>query len=193
MKSLIKTTLVSTLFVGHLNAANISQTSSNAIHGNRFIGQSFTATGTEDIQSIKVQSSDTGSRTLRIYDSDVLCSSDGTNPTGGAVYSQSVTLASGWVTLTLTTPQAITNGNQYTFCFDQQGTTLWVDTTNPYASGVAKGIRTGRDLAFEIITTPSGGGAGGGSKAVPVGLFGLLALLAGILGSAFVGLRRKKS
>ena len=49
---------------------------------------------------------------------------------------------------------------------------------------------TGTDPA---VGCTSASGGGGGATAVPVGPFGLLALLAGILGSAFVGLRRKKA
>lgn len=44
------------------------------------------------------------------------------------------------------------------------------------------------DLTFQVTVAPTGGGGG---TPVPVGPLGILMLLAGILGSAFVGLPKK--
>jgi len=76
-------------------------------------------------------------------------------------------------------PTALTNGS-----------TLYLKNTSTGATDYFKcAVNFGTSMTA-VAYTPS---AGGGSTAVPIGPFGLLALLAGIMGSAFVGLRRKKA
>ena len=196
--------LSSTLF-----GAQITQDTSLTVstyNDTEFFGQSFTATGDEDMTSIDFafDTNTTNGVNVRVYLGETVCNSSvvptpgalqttlglstvDTNPRSGYIPD----LSSYYTTLTLSSPVTMINTQLYTVCVENvSGGTiaLAAHTRNPYRTGrqySKTSFNSLKDFGFRInvpSTAPT---------SVPIGPLGLLALLAGILGSGFMSLRAK--
>jgi len=197
-----------------VSAASISQVDGNSSMGvlaNQIWGQSFTATGTEDLTSIEMASDESGTITLRIYNGETACE---TTPGNGVPTASAISTTAGlafpdtnpvngadvsafFSTLTPSAPVAMTNGQQYTFCFEVTTGSLLIPYDNDsdtYAGGklyrglLTFGFNAIANFAFRINVAPTG--AGGGSVNAPFAplalglLFGSLGLV-GFFGRRF--------
>ena len=167
---------------------SVTDTSSGAF-GSAVIGQSFTATLTGTVTSINVQSNNSTTSTLLMYNG---ASGSGLTTIGTPAYIQpGVTLTAAgegvWQTINLTTPFPVVAGASYTFLLDGGIADISLyGNSNAYAGGTFVGGDYGRVLAFldlafqifEVVPAPA---------SVPTLSEWALLLLAG--GLALVGYR----
>ena len=131
------------------------------VAGGQGLGQSFVWSTSAPLGVVTVQSTTLMNVTLRLYNGVHTCDNS-----GGEIYTQTANPLSANVysSIILTTPQALVNGNTYTFCVFREGggtTALaysW--TTNAYAGGtlIADGLidmfSNGSDLKFQLDVPP---------------------------------------
>lgn len=198
---------------GALFSAQISQNVSNvnlAYNAGEIFGQSFTATGNENLVSIDIawNTATVGGVDLRIYNGQTSCGVGA--PTGGAINTTLALnttdtnpngagepdLSALYTTMTLSTPLAMTNGNQYTFCFQNVSAGI-IDIANnnadPYAGGQAYSINAffpAEDLGFRVNVSSSGGTT---TAHAPLSKNALILLFLGFLTIGMYGLRSQKA
>jgi VCBS repeat-containing protein len=143
--------LLADVVIGNLSADTLSSTTSG-------IGQSFIATKTGVLTSIKLALNSANSNTtLKIYQGEgtagtLLVTQTGINLTDTVTDATNFTLSD----IALTTPISITNGSTYTFILDNGATNVGVaySAANPYGGGFlytgAAGL-SGLDLVFQVV------------------------------------------
>ena len=120
--------------------------------GGAYYGQSFTVGRTGTLTQIRFFTTTVASANLEIYSGGI----SGVTPAGPLLQAQPITTVSGWNTVTLTTPIAVTVGQQYTFRpYNGSGWAAPARNDNPYAAGQALFSAT-RDLFFETLVTVCG-------------------------------------
>jgi len=162
-----RSVLLVLLFSGFINAALIEQNNAHAIGGTVGHGGWFTWTGSR-LDTISIVPGENSTWDLKLYDGRVTCN----NP-GGEFYTQAGInvnavaftpgdQSSSFQTIPLTTPQNLTTGNIYTFCFYENGGDNivffgWNDETpDPYLEGGLSNQwgsfdgNSGTDVAFQL-------------------------------------------
>lgn len=148
--------LIFVVSAGSVSAQTISQPNGNNIGGAVGFGQTFTATVTGTVTQIQVRPRTTASG-VHFYFFDGPGSATA-GSTADAASSQLVNLvdtgdnASGFQTITLTTPLPVVAGHQYAFAVTEV-VAFAVDTNNPYVGGDAIGDYNdpyGFDMAFTV-------------------------------------------
>jgi len=170
-------------------ACTVQNTSINNNRGGvNTLGQSFTATCSGQISTISIRvnlEQSVLNGTLNIYSGESVAA-----PT----YTQTgINLGPGIQTVTLTTPQSVTSGSQYTFTIVDTGTySVIVSGDNPYAGGKLYwdgGFEAGADAYFVVAiadppTPPSP------TPAVPT--LGVSSLIAFVLFLVSIGVYRTR-
>ncbi|MEW6663797.1 MAG: choice-of-anchor U domain-containing protein [Thermodesulfobacteriota bacterium] len=133
-------------------ACTVSYTTHNATTGVVNVGQSWTATcsGVWTSITILADNPNPGSMTLKIYKGQSVAAGD-------LLHSETfASCVDGLQTYTLSNPQSVTSGNQYTFLFTNNlsnAIKFRYDTANGYAGGMATagvGFVAGSDIYFEM-------------------------------------------